>query len=99
VAREFVCQEFSYEISHSNPERVAFMFANDCTKGMPGFHQFVLKDDEMGFITDRSVSWPLYTARFAPSSPSTNRARECDAYIGSSAYDRAHFQITRTDRN
>jgi hypothetical protein len=56
VAREFVCQEFSYEISHSNPERVAFMFANNCTKGVSGFHQFVLKDDEKGFITDRSVS-------------------------------------------
>ena len=96
---ELVCQEFSYEISHSNPERVAFMFANNCTKGMSGSRQLVLKDDEMGFITDRSASWPLCTARLASSSRSTNRARECDAYVGLSAYDKTHFQITRTDRN
>ena len=62
---EFVCQEFSYEVGHSNPECVTFMFANNCTKGMSEFHRLVLKGDEMGFATDRSVSWPLYTTRLA----------------------------------
>ena len=96
---EFVRQEFSYEIGRSNPERVTFMFANNYTQSMSELHQLVLKDDEVGFITDRSVSWPLNTACLASSSPSTKRARECDAYICSSVYDKAHFRITRTDRN
>ena len=95
----FFCQEFSYEISHSNPERIAFMFANNCTKSMSGFHQLALKDDEMGFVTDRSVSWELHTERLASSSPPINRARECATYIGTLAYDKAYFQMTRTDRN
>ena len=96
---EFGCQEFSYEIGHSNPERVTLMLANNCTQSTSELHQLVLKDDEAGFITDRSVSWPLYTARLASSSPSTKRARECDAYMCSSAYDKARCRITRTDCN
>jgi hypothetical protein len=75
------------------------VFANDCTQSMSERHQLVPKDDKVGFITDRSVSSPLYTARLAFSSPSTKRARECDAYICSSAYDKACCQITETDCN